>query len=98
MAFSAELTTTDAYTSANTLDCPGAERINFEIRDNAIYYQLAYRAHGAHGRAAPFSPEVRAGRTLRSLDRKVERVRVRSAAAGAPAVVIVEAMTKAELP
>jgi hypothetical protein len=90
--------TADAYTAGNTLKCVGAVRVNFEIRNAEIFYQFAYRYPGQPAPASDFNgPEVRAGRTLRSLDRNIDAVRVRSAVAGTPATVTIEAMLPEEI-
>lgn len=94
------VTTSDAFTSATTLRCPGAVRVNFEIRQAAIVYELAYRYPGqlGGGREPQWTGQlVPAGRTLRSLDRNIDGVRVKSAVAGVPAVVTIEAMLPDEI-
>lgn len=93
------VTTQDNYADATTLRCPGAVRVNIEIRNAAATVQFAYR-YGPPSRSdtAPnFTDEVTYGRTVRSLDRNINGVRVKSAVAGSPARVTIEAMTADEV-
>lgn len=89
--------TADNYTTANTLRCPGAVRLNLEIRGAAIYYSLTVPDAGMPEDSWAFGNEVYAGRTLRSLKRRTSAIRIRSAAVGVPATVTVEAMLRNDL-
>lgn len=84
--------TQDAYAEATTLKCVGAVRVNIEIRQAAIYYQMTAPDPGMPEDAWGYGPEVYASRTLRSLNRRTSAIRVRSAVAGTPATVTIEAM------
>jgi hypothetical protein len=87
------VTTTDKYTGAATLACAGSARINLDVLNAAVYFQLG---HGTPGIAWE-SAEVFMPPAFRSLDRACDAVRVRSALAGIPAQVTIHAATKAEI-
>lgn len=91
-------TTADDYTQAATLECPGAVRVNVEIRDAAIYFQEQYRDLSLPDpTAGTFGSEVFAGRTVRSYDHNIEAIRFRSAVAGEPATVTAQAFLPDEV-
>lgn len=80
------VTTADAYTPANTLNCPSAERFVIHARNAMIFYQLG------HGWPTPqwemderAMPPGSIGRALR-----VDAIRVRSYTAGKPAQVTID--------
>jgi hypothetical protein len=80
------VTTADAYTPANTLNCPGAQRFVIHARNAMIAYQLG------HGWPTPqwemderAMPPGSIGRALR-----VDAIRVRSYTAGKPAQVTID--------
>lgn len=80
------VTTADGYTDAVTLRAPGSARLTLHVRNAAIYYQLGAGVAGVLWREEVFAPPGTHG-----LDRVFDVVRVRSAAAGAPAQVTVDA-------
>lgn len=85
-------TTADAYTAANTLACAQARRVNLVVANAAIYYQLG---RGAVPRYE--QPEAFLIPGVYSLDRICDAVRVRSAKAGVPAQVSIEALVASEV-
>jgi hypothetical protein len=80
------ITTADGYTSANTLYAPGSARITMHVRNAAVYYQLGDGLGGVLWRDEVFLPPG----TL-SGARIFDVVRVRSAVAGTPAQVTIDA-------
>lgn len=78
---------------------PEVARVNLDISNNAIYYQL--QAADADGSPASndgkWRDEVFAGPSFRSLSRACTGVRIRSAVLGSPAQVTVEALPATEL-
>ena len=93
------VTTGDNYTSAQTLTFTEVARVNLDVANAAIYYQL----QAADGDGSPASndgrwrDEVFCGPTFRSLSRAATGVRIRSAVIGAPAQVTVECIPASEL-
>lgn len=81
-------TTADGYTAGATLVCPGSRRLTIHARNAAVYYQLG------HGMPAiqwdPDGAVFLPPGTL-SGERTFDAVRLRSAAAGKPAQVTVDA-------
>jgi hypothetical protein len=80
------ITTADAYTSANTLTCPGAQRFVIHARNAMIAYQLG------HGWPSPqwelderAMPPGSIGRAI-----AVDAIRVRSYTPGQPAQVTID--------
>jgi hypothetical protein len=80
------ITTSDRYTDANTLRAPGSERLTVHVRNAAVYYQLGQGVGGVLWREEVFLPPG----TL-SGARRFDVVRVRSAVAGTPAQVTIDA-------
>jgi hypothetical protein len=80
------ITTSDAYTSANTLYAPGSQRITMHVRNAAIYYQLGDGLGGVLWRDEIFCPPM-----TWSGPRNFDVIRVRSAVAGTPAQVTIDA-------
>jgi hypothetical protein len=89
-------TTADTYTPANTLqNLPFPTRVNIDVSNAAIYWQLQ-RAAGATGLSTEgtWQQEVFMTAGSRSLYRSgIRGVRVRSAVAGVPAQVTLEAVS-----
>jgi hypothetical protein len=79
-------TTTDAYSAQTTLRAPGSTQVTIFVRNAAIYYQLGSDYGGALWRDEVFLPPG----TL-SGARTFDLVRVRSAVAGVPAQVTIDA-------
>jgi hypothetical protein len=88
------VTTANAYTATNELRRRRIVRVNFQVSNAAIFYQLGQGWPGV--RWGP--SEVRLQPKDASLDRACTGVRVRSAVAGLPAQVTVEVITEHELP
>lgn len=84
------VTTSDAYSDANTMQCSGAEKLNITVANAAIYIQFApdNRLHSAIGN---WGPEVFMTPRLENKVGKFGAVRVRSAVVGTPAQVTIEA-------
>jgi hypothetical protein len=80
------VTTSDRYTDVNTLYARGSERLTVHVRNAAIYYQLGQGVGGVLWREEVFLPPG----TLSGAHR-FDVVRVRSAAAGTPAQVTIDA-------
>lgn len=86
------VTTANGYTTPNTLVCPDARRINIDVANAAIFYQLG---HGFP--AVRWDDELFMGPAFRSMDALsdsepiADAIRVRSAVAGMPAQVTVHA-------
>lgn len=90
--------TVDGYVTVNTLDnIPTVARVNIEVLNAGIYYQLRASEAGPRIQAADWNPEVRLNPSRNSLDRVTTGIRVRSAVAGTPAIVNIEMLTKSEL-
>jgi hypothetical protein len=91
------VSTPNDYTAAATLNCEGAVKVNLIIYNAAIYYQLRTRSD-IHPRQGTFAPEVGPVPPTPNLSipRNCDAVRVRSAAAGVPAVVSIEALSPGE--
>ena len=85
--------TADAYTDANTLECPGTVKVFVEVFNNGIFIQMFRPGPGLSQGGTQQSPEVFLAPGLYSLIRRIERVRVRSSSAGNPADVTIEALT-----
>lgn len=86
--------TTDGYTSAATVSCAGAQRINLDVANAAIYYELGDSE--PRSGAVQWHDEVFLAPSFRSLDpvgdedTVADAIRVRSAAAGVPARVTIQ--------
>lgn len=78
--------TSDAYSDATTLRAPGSQRITMDVRNAAIFYQLGAGLEGTLWRDEVFCPP-----RSWSGDRVFDAVRVRSAVAGTPAQVTIDA-------
>jgi hypothetical protein len=85
-------TTDDEYTDACTLRCPGAVRCNLLIANAAVYRRFGYGGGGIDWQDEVFTPPG-----FMSLDRRFDAIQLRSAAAGHPAQVTIEAVPPAEL-
>jgi hypothetical protein len=81
-----------AYATAATLEQAETSRVNFQVTNAAIYYQLGDGTHGS----PRWLPEVFLLPGVYSFDRSTNGVRVRSATA-TPAQVTVDALTQADL-
>jgi hypothetical protein len=78
--------TTDGFTNATTLLCPGAARINVDVYNASVFLEFG------EGSPPTWLGEVHLGPTFRSLDRRADAVRVRSFTPGTPARVTIEAI------
>jgi hypothetical protein len=85
-------TTSDDYTNVTTLKAPEGARFNIDVANAAIYYQF-----GEGWPDTRWDFEVFMGPGFRSFDRRKDALRVRSAAAGHPAQVTLEALTLPDL-
>lgn len=89
------IATTDDYTAAATIICPGAARINIDAANASILFQIGY---GNDLGAMRWQPETFLAPSFRSLDRRADAIRVRSATPAKPARVTVEAIPAIDLP
>lgn len=85
--------TQDEYTEAGTLHCPGSRKLDIQVSNAAIYYQIS-RPSPAHPEGGPWEPEVHKAPATYLLLRNAAKVRVRSAVAGTPATVTIDALTE----
>lgn len=88
------VTTSDDYSDAATLECPGTKELNILVYNAAVYLQYAFRTVGYTAGSVVWQPAEGVffppGERVRG--RNVEQVRVRSAVAGKPAQVTIEAI------
>lgn len=86
--------TSDDYSDEATLQCPGTTEVNLLIYNAAVYVQYAFRTLGYTAEAPIWSPPEGVffppGERVRG--RNIEQIRVRSAVAGKPAQVTIEAV------
>lgn len=89
------VTTGDAYTSAATLGAPRSVRALIHVNNAPVYYQIGRGIGGApvYGVEKRLLPGL-----AYSLGRRFDAIRVRSAVAGQPAVVTIDAVTRDEMP
>jgi hypothetical protein len=88
------VTTQDNYADATSLIGQGLVRVNLIVANASILYELADRwPPGSEWGEEKFLPPG-----MFSLERDCQGVRVRSAVAGVPAQVTVDALTDSELP
>jgi hypothetical protein len=87
------VTTQDNYTQGTTLVCPQTIKVNITIANAAAFVQMADPSPGIVGGGGAFRPELFMPPGYYNMTRRVEQVRVRSALAGAPAQVTIEALT-----
>lgn len=85
------VTTANAYTDAATMSCPGATKLNITVANAAIYIQTAADT-GLHSSLGSWGPELYMSPRLENKVGSFAAVRVRSAVAGVPAQVTVEAI------
>ena len=85
-------TTQDGYTATGTKLQPLTTRVNLEVFNAAIFYQLAYNLA-----SGDWQDEVFAAPGRQSLDEDCAGIRVRSAVAGVPAQVTAKLKTKADM-
>jgi hypothetical protein len=78
--------TTDGYSASTTREQPGTARVNLEVFNAAIYYQLKYDP-------GDWQDEVYAAPGRQSLDEHCAGIRIRSALAGTPAKVTAKLKT-----
>lgn len=87
--------TEDEYSEATSLSCPGTRELSITVGNQAIYIQFAFRAQGFTGASPPWVPidglYLPPGFYTRAYN--VEGVRVKSAVAGTPAQVTIEAVS-----
>jgi hypothetical protein len=99
------ITAPDAYGQGSLLYCQGARRLNIDLTNAAIYYQLGAGQLGSQGGDPVWdSTEYFMTPSFRSLDRAVDAIRIRAAvlaanlpAGQAQAQVTVHAVTAREL-
>lgn len=88
------VTTTDNF-SDNQLECPGTNEVDISVSNAAVMVQYAFRTEGYTAQAPQWAPIegvfLVPGFHVRG--RRVEGVRVKSAKAGVPAQVTIEAVT-----
>ena len=86
--------TQDDYSDDATLECPGTTELDILVGNAAVYVQYAFRAKGYSSQAPVWAPTngvfFPPGNYIRG--RRVEQVRVKSAVAGKPAQVTIEAV------
>jgi hypothetical protein len=80
------VTTGDRYSDPTTLRAPGSARLTMHVRNAAIYYELGQGREGVSWRESVFMPPG-----TFSGARRFDAVRVRSAVAGVPAQVTIDA-------
>lgn len=87
------VTTSDGYTTANTLEgLPQSARVNIDVSNNAIYWQL--KRVSARAPQGDWEQEVFMIPGSRSLNRTgITGIRVRSAVSGKASQVTVEVIT-----
>lgn len=90
------VTTQDAYADETTLECPGSVLLDIFVFNAAVYYSYAIRDPAQH-RAITYRSEgfLPVGAFTRV--RCAQAVRLRSAVAGTPAQVTVEAVLADEI-
>jgi hypothetical protein len=99
------ITAPDAYNQASTLYCQTARRLNLDLANAAVYYQLGHGQIGSAGGDPVWdSTEYFMTPSFRALDRVVDAIRIRAAIplaklpAGRPqAQITVHALTVQEL-
>jgi hypothetical protein len=87
------VTTADGYIDANTIAQEETERVNFQVANAGIAYQLGTQRYGV----PVWGPESVLLPGKFSFDRNTNGVRIRSLVAGAPAQVTVDALTPTDL-
>jgi hypothetical protein len=87
------VTTGDGFGNAQTLRCPRGRRISIDVHNAAVYFEFGTGELGVvwDGTEQYLTP------TFRSMDRRVDAIRVRSAVAGKPAQVTVLVAAEGEL-
>lgn len=80
------VTTANGYTNAATLSCPRSTRVTLYVRNASVYYQL-----GQGWPSTSWGPEKFLPPGTLSGQRTCDAIRLRSALAGAPAQVTVDA-------
>jgi hypothetical protein len=88
--------TPDDYDSSSELQCPGVIQLDIFVGNAAIYYSYAIR-NPAQGSAVLFRKEVFLPPGFHCRARCAEAVKVRSALAGTPAQVTIEAVLPEEM-
>jgi hypothetical protein len=84
------VTTSDGYTAATTLNCPGAGTVTLSVRNAAVLVQFGAGSPPAWDNPEEFrAPQDRS--TPRRAGRPCDAVRVRSAKPGTPAQVSIDA-------
>lgn len=89
------VTTQNAYNAATTLVCPNSVRLNLHVFNAGVYFRIG-STPGTSAGAQPTGEIFRAP-GLYSMDRFCDQVEVRSAAAGVPAQVTIDAWREGEL-
>lgn len=69
--------------------CAGCARVNIDISNAAVFFQLGIRSGGG----ILWSPERYLLPSFRSLERRFDAIRFRSALAGTPAIVTADPLT-----
>ncbi len=86
------VTTQAAYSEATSLACEGAIKLNIQVYNAGIFYKYMPWQRQHPGRGGFFNPEVFLGPGTYLLARRAQAVAVRSAVAGEPAQVTIEAL------
>lgn len=86
--------TADAYSKGATLSCPRTSRINVDVYNAAVYYQLGRNSTGS---IEWDQVEFFQAPAFRSMDRICDAIRVRSATPGIPGRVTVHAIPLNEI-
>jgi len=87
------VTTEDEYSDNNTLECAGSIELDVTVANNAAFLQYALREAGYTGDAVNWSAEIFLVPGFHVRGRHADKVRVRSAVAGKPAQVTIEAVS-----
>lgn len=87
--------TGDKYESKTTLQCPNAVRFNLHVFNAGIYFRLGTVPGTGPGSQA--GNEIFRAPGLYSMDRAIDQIELRSASAGIPARVTVDAWRQGEL-
>ncbi len=90
-----QIETANGYTEANTLQCQGSIKLNIQVFNKGVYYSYM-PWDPQHPGAGFWNPETYLAPATYLFARRAQQVRFRSAVAGEPAVVTVEALTPSD--